>query len=118
MKFYRYDASSTGILGCVSLDLKVFDLEKETPEGYWISLSTNGSSLSKYFNTKPRWISKRSRKRYAYPTREEALRSFILRKKAQVRIVSNQLHNAEQALSVAVDIEDEMNYRLQEKKRV
>jgi len=43
-------------------------------------------------------VAKYGKKRYAYPTKKEALRSFRARKKQQVRILSNQLRTAKMAL--------------------
>ena len=83
MKFYRYEHD---------LYLYTFSLIKETPSGYWI---TNNKLDGKS------WISKHSRKRFAYPTKEEALESFKARKRRQIKIVSAQLRSAERNLQLA-----------------
>ena len=99
MKFYRYDMITTTSMsngyddgyygnnlslqlrsiGHTDLYFDTYVLHKETPKGYWIKLGgdPNHPSLS----GKPLWISKTSVKRYAYPTKKEALFAFIKRKK-------------------------------------
>lgn len=80
MIFYRYDARSYST-GCDDdgyggstyhvLDCHEYELVRETPKGYWIKVFMQ-----------EHWISKTARKRYAYPTKEEALEGFIQRKKS------------------------------------
>jgi len=96
MKFYRYDIQYSE----VHLDVIVstFKLVKETPCGYWICQDTY------YFSLEKRWISKTSRKRYAYPTKKEALNSFIIRKQRQIKHCTRDLGNAKQALNIAKQI--------------
>ena len=67
MKFYRYENNrySDG----VRVHLHEFDLIKETPKGYWI-----------YAWGSKKWVSNSARKRFAYPTEQEARVSFIKRK--------------------------------------
>lgn len=45
-----------------------------------------------------RWVGREARKRFACPTREEAMASFVARKKAQKRILLGQLRRVEKAL--------------------
>ena len=51
-----------------------YQLVKETPKGYWI---THRSWRLQMIS--PKWISKTSRKRFAYPTKQEALTNYIKR---------------------------------------
>ena len=97
MKFYRYDIDyySPDPEVC----LKEFVSEKETPKGYWIRPLVGG-----YFGIREKWIPKVSRKRYAYPTKEEALESFILRKKRQIQYLKNQLYFAEETKRIAEEM--------------
>ena len=82
--FYRYtDCDSLG-----NLRYSVYKLDKETDKGYWIE----GHSYRK-------WISKTSRKKFAYPSKEDALKSFKLRKQSQIQIITKQLEGAKRALS-------------------
>lgn len=74
------------------LELRKYDLIKETPKGYWIGYK--GFSFKK-------WIPKNSRKRYAYPTKEEALKNFILRTKKRVKILKRQIDCCNIAIGLA-----------------
>lgn len=83
MTFYRYDSHNQDIV------LNEYQLIKETPKGYWINV---------YYNEFNKWVSKTSIKRYAYPTKKEALNSFIQRKIRQQGILKNQLKMCENHL--------------------
>ena len=88
MVFYRYvlqDVSkSLGefTIPGIQIDLKVYILEKETPKGYWIKCSG-------WFDK--HWISKTSRKRFAYPTQEEAWNNFTKRTEKRLKIAQHQV---------------------------
>lgn len=103
MIFYRYDIAYTH-LNNVEIALHKFDLLKETPQGYWIVPNLRWHSLEAKEKHK-RWIHKVSRKRFAYPTKEEALYSFIMRKKKQIIYCKRDMRNAEAALNIARKIE-------------
>lgn len=66
-----------------------FKINKRTPKGVWID--TYGF---------PKFVNMNARKRYAWPTREEAYTSFRARKERQIEIVSYQLRRARCALKV------------------
>ena len=87
MEFYRYDYDG-------GVRLTTLNLHKETAKGYWIGYGNPGDG----FHSDSRWVTKSGKKRYAYPTKKEALTSFSRRKKQQVRILKNQLLNAESGL--------------------
>lgn len=93
MIFYRYDAFYGATL---SLEITEFKLVRETPKGYWIS-----PDLEYFHFSEKRWIPKVSRKRYAYPTKKEALDSFIIRKQHQITHCERDLRNAKALLSIA-----------------
>ncbi len=106
MEFYRYEIRQDSdfndfgdapapLFPHVRLKLKTFNLHRETPEGYWIGY---GHTTEGGLRSGSRWVSRTAKKRYAYPTKEEALRSFRARKRQQVRILKNQLRTAETAL--------------------
>lgn len=48
-----------------------------------------------------RWVSKTTRKRFAYPTKEASMVSFRARKKRQIKILKAQTRRAERALAAA-----------------
>lgn len=107
MKFYRYTASKA----ILSSDLHVYHLSyymiKETPCGYWISDQVAGKHVDEdmknpYFWKK--WVSKTAKKRYAYPTKEEALESFLARKYRQAALARNTVEYAEEAIRKAEQI--------------
>ena len=81
LKFYRYEE------WCYSSsawdrDVKILELSynaiKKTPKGYWLDVDGD-----------EKWVSDSARKRFAYPTKEEAFQSFIYRKKRQIKILEN-----------------------------
>lgn len=85
-----------------NIHLFTFTAIKETPAGYWIKDKDNDTN---YFDLgllyKPKWVPKHSRKRFAYPTKEEAMTSFIKRKAKQIKILSEQLYQAKRAYKAA-----------------
>lgn len=68
MNFYRYYAGADG-----AIFLQVLGLRKQTPKGYWVSWFP-GDDRKMW-----KWVSATARKRYCYPTREEAWESFRIR---------------------------------------
>jgi hypothetical protein len=76
MQFYRYANYGDEII------LETYNLHRETPKGYWIT---------QQYWIKNKWINKTSTKRFAYPTKEEALESFKKRKYRQRIILNSQL---------------------------
>ena len=71
-----------------------FEMIKETPCGYWIRLFHS-------FNDK-KWVSKTAKKRFAYPSREDAITSFKARKERQIKILEAQLSIAKRALALTI----------------
>ncbi len=107
MEFYRYqecqysdihDFGEGGSSIRVNVELITLNLHKETPGGYWIGY---GHYAPDMLRGNSRWVSKNSKRRYAFPTKKEALLNFHPRKKQQVRILKNQLQTAEIALKDA-----------------
>ena len=76
----------------IKLELRKYDLIKETSKGYWIGYEE--VSFKK-------WIPKISKKRYAYPTKEEALRNFILRTEKRIKILQREVACCNTAISLA-----------------
>lgn len=100
--FYRYDsfnyASSSNIESLyvpnVKLVLTELVLVKETPKGYWIGYEYFGEIFGKQI-----WVSKYSIKRYAYPTKKEAMTNFVARTKKRIEILKKQIGDCEMSLS-------------------
>lgn len=63
---------------------------KVTPKGVWLDTRFGD-----------RFVRLNANKRYACPTKAEALESFIQRKRRQIRILSRQLEDAEIAIQLA-----------------
>lgn len=101
-KYYRYEIAKYGsyndfsdyTISQIKLELRVFDVQKETPKGYWIGYGPNKDGFSM-------WISKTSKKKYAYPTKEDALENYISRTTARIKILSKQIDDCRAGLSKA-----------------
>jgi hypothetical protein len=111
MKFYRYEAVQYAVMDesgeytnshfpNPKLEIREYDLLKETPKGYWIGyLNQYGVKIGHPLWQK--WISKTSKKKFAYPTKEEALINFIKRTERRIRILDNQLTACKISLNIA-----------------
>ena len=102
MKFYRYEvirgiSTHEGYpIPYPKLILNILHLIKETDKGYWIA-----SSTSKFLqDLDKKWVSKTSRKRYAYPTKAEALHNCLKRWEFRKRLIKHQLENAETVIQL------------------
>lgn len=76
--------------GPIRIQLYKFNIIKRTPKGVWISLNHN-----------KRFVLNNSRKHFACATIEEAKKSFLARKKAQLRIYRARIRRAEKAIALA-----------------
>lgn len=88
---YRYEGEQDShwmSFATYKIVLKTLQIIKETPKGYWIRDHV-------YWK---KWVSKDGRKRYAYPTKAEALVNFKLRKEKQRKILKARLDEVEQLL--------------------
>ena len=109
MQFYRYEAVSYADIDhdgeFVSprypnpkIELRTYNLHKETPKGYWIGY---GYYRPDMLRGNSRWVSKTGLKRYAYPTKKEAMWNYIKRTEKRVKILKAQLRTTEVALERA-----------------
>ena len=102
MKLYRYEEENYGEY---HIDVRVllyeFNVRKETPKGYWIRIP---------YSFKDKWTSNYTRKRFAYPTKEEALVSFIARKRRHTAILRYQLEEADLAHNIAIEMLEKEDY--------
>lgn len=72
----------------VTLFCREYIILRNTPQGYWIS---------RY--GKDKWVSNNARKRFAYPTREEAMVNFQKRKERYLKILNRQVASTIRILS-------------------
>ena len=99
MNFYRYvDGEEYEVC------LKIYVLTKETPAGHWIQ---SASCIGTQSDLKRRWVSKTSLKRFAYPTKKQALESYMYRKRMQILIYSRRLKVAEEFHRKAISMQKE-----------
>jgi len=94
MDHYRYRTNVA--FDVVEVCLEQFKVIKETPKGYWLTFPWSAPFHGEY-NWK-KWVSKTSRKRFAYPTKEEAWDSYCIRRKRRVMHLQRQLDEATLAL--------------------
>lgn len=88
MKFYRYEAVQ--YTSYRTIKLIELTLYKETPKGYWIGYGEpeEGTIASEHI-----WVSKTAKKRFAYPTKEEAKVNFVKRNQRRLKILKAQIEN-------------------------
>lgn len=95
--WYRYEDRLSGDdWGTyVNVNLRQFEVVRETPKGVWLR-------LYEYSDMSPlRFVLRESRKRYACPTKEQAMESFLARKRKQMRILKQKLQHVEEAIQIA-----------------
>ena len=112
MKFYRYEIVEYAVMGedgeyvdshlpNPKVEVKEYNLLKETPKGYWVGYGDFG--YNKYSWKK--WVSKTSKKRFAYPTKEEALVNFTKRTEKRLKILDRQLQVCQISLNIVKNID-------------
>ena len=97
MEFFRYKNVNT------TAGVRVYEWKyvsvKETPAGCWITFYVHAGrgydELKKMGAL--RWVSKTSKKRYAYDTREQAWTNYQLRKLREIKILEARLKVAKSA---------------------
>lgn len=79
-----------------------FKVEKVTPKGVWLRRSTasDAAGSGHCFGDK-RFVRTSAVKLFAHPTKEAAVQALMARKRAQIRILQNQLAYAIRAMSMA-----------------
>lgn len=105
MKFYRYQFVTYAPYGAdedyrpspfdtpnVGIWEMVYRLEKETAKGYWIVNDDSHIVVDRH------WVSKESRKRFAYPSKGEAMESFKKRTTRRIAILSRSIKECKAAL--------------------
>ena len=82
---YRYFDMEMG--GRIHIDLEHFKVIKETPCGYWYIPEWMTAWPDAAQKEEKRWVSKTARVRRCYPTKDEAWRSYCMRKYHQQKYV-------------------------------
>lgn len=82
--------------GPLRIMLRTFPVTRHTPSGVWLS-----NASSRYAYRPERFVLRDAKKRFACPTKKEALESFIARKKRQAGIHRARMQRAELALNAA-----------------
>lgn len=81
-KEYLYRYNYTTYDSNTKLYYHKYEIVKHTPCGWWIH---------DWSYNKKRWVSKTSHKKYAYPTKEAAFKSFKLRKSLETKYLRQRL---------------------------
>lgn len=99
-RLYRYiRGNSYDWHGTADLKLVDYNIMSETPKGYWI-----------FAEYRKKWVAKEGKKRYAYPTPEEAKENFKARTERCVKILESRLKEAKSYLNLVKE------YRIQKLK--
>jgi len=98
LKLYRFDDSPWPDSNRLSETF--YYVKRETPAGYWV---VNGYSYGE-----EQWVAKNGKKRLAYPTREEAMISYLHRKRFQLNIYNNRLNKAKRMKAIADEMAKEL----------
>lgn len=116
-KFYRIEEEwracysvtewSESMFDIARLDLviKTFYEIKKTPKGSWIREITLPGAL---YQPPSRWVSDTAKKRYAYPSKKQAWKSFVAKRQSQIRILEGQLERAQIALETAKNMKEKL----------
>jgi hypothetical protein len=118
MTYYRYnDGAITEIEYCPRyLILNSYEVLSETKCGVWIRYPERDRYLyspmkyiqgKKFILERSIWYKSTTNKRFAWPTKDEALVSYIARKEKQIAILENQLENAREFLAKAKEMQNE-----------
>lgn len=90
--FYNYassaDDSTFSFFPNVNIILQEYEIEKETEKGFWIDAR----------HGKNKWVSKKGKKRFAYPTKEQALENLKKRTERRIKLLQNEIDICESAL--------------------
>lgn len=93
--YYRYEIDIWKELSGTKreLTLRTFRMDKKTPCGAWVR------ELAQWGTSKKRWIADNSRKKYCYPTKEQAMHSLAVRKLRAFEYAEEALLRAKIALT-------------------
>ena len=108
LNFYRYEMFVSEEVITSKLTLNEFCLVKETPMGYWIVPNWISEYEKIHIKKYQKWIPKKSLSRYAYPTKEEALKHYVERTKKRKRILERQIQLCDNGLRIAEDLKNKL----------
>lgn len=81
---YRYEGYDTDAMN----DPIEYSILSVTKCGWWIAtgyIPFRAKHSKEEYQGEKKWVSKSGRKRYAYPTKEQAMVNYIARKKSQIK---------------------------------
>lgn len=107
MIFYRYDDSHWA--DATTLNETKYYLIRETKCGYWVRYEYDNNGES------PKFVLKSGRKRLCYPSKEEALISYMHRKRRRAGILNSQLAKNKRCMDIASKMAIQMNVSLADK---
>lgn len=112
--FYRYEGLLTGKPDSLIVHARVsahcYYVLKRTPKGVWVSSLLHYVVEDVPMKVQARWVStQKGNKRFAHPTKEEALNAYIIRKKRHAEILSSQLETAKMLLCEAEFMKESLN---------
>jgi hypothetical protein len=87
-KLYRVESTYVEG-GGTKVYIEAYKVASKTKCGVWI-----------YVGSKQRFVNLELTKKFAYPTKEEAISGFIARKKRQIQILRGQLDLAEESIDI------------------
>lgn len=99
-EFYYREVNSLWTSDLLAISVLKFRVIRRTPKGVWV--------VPDYYwpcEKRKRFILDGKGRRYAYPTREEARASFIIRKKREIQHCTNQHDRALRYLALAETME-------------
>lgn len=91
-------------LRSITIECLEFNLHKETAKSWMIGYGT----LAK-LHSKSRRVSKTSKKKYAYPTKKEAIEDFILRTRKRLQYLNNDVEDCTFAIKKATVIQNKID---------
>lgn len=112
--WYRYEQrdlaapfDETGRMpGRTTVELLTFEVVRRTPKGAWIARlfrTSNEFGGGGGFRGAERFVLASARRRYACPSRDEAMASFVARKRRQIAVYEARIARARVALMLAVE---------------
>lgn len=128
--FYRYECYfGQPIRNIFTKELQYLDsdfvcsqlpLIKETPKGYWIyehqplsdaemNFFKDEAAITCGYQPSKKWVSKTGKKRYAYPTKPEALVNFIKRKESCLEHLEQQTAKTKAMINIALSEQEKQN---------